>query len=158
MSGGSYDYACYTLRNNFIEEFEKNLNNDTLRIAFLDHLLKVEKAMHDIEWVDTGDYGDGDEHEAILSCLAPTGIDETVKTTIRDIANNLLALTGHSISLDVINDRVDIEEGRKLYELMQADSGPGDINTDNYHDWAADNAKKLIEEIEQHRGAATDEH
>jgi hypothetical protein len=28
--------------------------------------------MHDIEWVDSGDYSDGDEHEAIKACLAPT--------------------------------------------------------------------------------------
>jgi hypothetical protein len=92
MSGGAYEYACFSLRNNFIEEFEKNTNNDPLRIAFLDHLLKVEKAMHDIEWVDSGDKSDGDEHEAIKACLAPTGLDETVKATLRDYANNLLAI------------------------------------------------------------------
>jgi hypothetical protein len=55
MSGGSYEYACFSLNNNFIEEFERNLKGDPLRIAFLDHIRKVEKAMHDIEWVDSGD-------------------------------------------------------------------------------------------------------
>jgi hypothetical protein len=82
MSGGSYEYACFSLNNNFIEEFERNLKGDPLRIAFLDHIRKVEKAMHDIEWVDSGDYSDGDEHEAIKACLAPTGLDETVRTTL----------------------------------------------------------------------------
>ena len=93
MSGGSYDYACYSLENNFIEELERNTNHDPLRIAFLEHIRKVAKAMHDIEWVDSSDYGPGDEHEAIKACLSPDGIiDETVKTTLRDYANSLLKI------------------------------------------------------------------
>ena len=79
MSGGSYEYACFSLENNFIEEFEKHTNNDPLRVAFLEHIRKVAKAMHDIEWVDSGDYGKSDEHEAIKACLAPTGLDESVR-------------------------------------------------------------------------------
>ena len=40
-----------------------------LRKAFRRHLMKVAKALHDIEWVDSGDYGEGDEGEAIRVCL-----------------------------------------------------------------------------------------
>jgi len=40
------------------------------RKAFYAHLKKVSAALHDIEWVDSGDYGRGDENEAIRACLA----------------------------------------------------------------------------------------
>lgn len=88
MSGGHYDYACYMF-GDFVEEFKKNLNNDPLRIAFCEHLEKIGKAMHDIEWVDSGDYGAGDEHESIKACLLPTGLDETVKHNLRIMAQKL---------------------------------------------------------------------
>ena len=39
------------------------------RAAFSQHLTRVAKALHDIEWVDSGDYGPGDENEAIMACL-----------------------------------------------------------------------------------------
>lgn len=41
------------------------------RRAFAKHLEKVAKALHDIEWVDSCDYGKGDEDAAIDACLAP---------------------------------------------------------------------------------------
>jgi len=95
MSGGSYDYACFKL-SLFIDEFERNLHNDPLRIAFLEHLKKVQKAMHDIEWVDSGDYSDGGEHDSIKACLAPGGIDEAVKQHLRKYAESLLNIVGNS--------------------------------------------------------------
>lgn len=91
MSGGSYDYACHRV-DDFIEEFEKNTRDDPLRIAFLAHLRKVGKAMHDIEWVDSGDYGDGDEHEAIKACLDLTSLSETLKETLRERLTSLAAM------------------------------------------------------------------
>ena len=48
--------------------------NTPLRLAFKAHLKKVVQALHDIEWVDSGDYGVGDEVEAIEACL--TGDDK----------------------------------------------------------------------------------
>jgi hypothetical protein len=89
MSGGSYDYACFTLQNNFIEEFEKYTKGDPLRIAFLAHIKLVFQAMHDIEWVDSGDCSEGDEHEAIKACLAPKGLDETAKNILRALARDI---------------------------------------------------------------------
>lgn len=42
-----------------------------LRKAFRKHLDKVINALHDIEWVDSCDYSDGDEDDAIRACLSP---------------------------------------------------------------------------------------
>ena len=58
MSGGSYDYAYYK-----VQDMADQLKNDPseLRRAFAEHLSLVATAMHDIEWVDSSDYGrDGD--------------------------------------------------------------------------------------------------
>jgi len=51
---------------------DANFTCDTIeRKAFAAHMIKVAKALHDIEWVDSGDYGPGDDSEAIRACLAP---------------------------------------------------------------------------------------
>ena len=65
MSGGSmnYLYSKLELDANFCE-------NTPERRAFAKHLKLVAKAMHDIEWVDSGDYGPGDDTEAIRACLS----------------------------------------------------------------------------------------
>lgn len=41
------------------------------RRAFAAHLELVAKALHDIEWVDSCDYGPGDENAAIMACISP---------------------------------------------------------------------------------------
>ena len=41
-----------------------------LRIWFVEHLRLVSDAMHDIEWVDSGDDGPGDEVDALEKVLA----------------------------------------------------------------------------------------
>lgn len=74
MSGGSYNYAY---RN--IEEIEIRPKT-ALRRAFQAHLALVAKAMHDIEWVDSSDYSDGAEDEAIRACLGSHGeLDHLIK-------------------------------------------------------------------------------
>ncbi len=51
-------------------EYEANfVTNTPERLAFKVHLAKVAKALHDIEWVDSGDKGPGDENDAIRACL-----------------------------------------------------------------------------------------
>lgn len=67
MSGGSYDYA-YRDMDSFIRDLDRNASTP-LRKAFVKHLAKVAKAMHDVEWVDSGDYSEGDEDKAIAACL-----------------------------------------------------------------------------------------
>ncbi len=65
MSGGSYDYVFTK-----IEEIDILSFNSSLKRQIFQRLLKlVAQAMHDIEWVDSGDYGVGDEIEAIDACL-----------------------------------------------------------------------------------------
>jgi hypothetical protein len=64
MSGGSMNYLYSKL------EYDANFKQDTPeRRAFAKHLKLVAKALHDIEWVDSGDYGPGDDIEAIRACL-----------------------------------------------------------------------------------------
>jgi hypothetical protein len=65
MSGGAYQYAFYR-----IEELAADIAaTSPLRKVFKAHLVKVAKACRDIEWVDSGDCGPGDEDEAIRACL-----------------------------------------------------------------------------------------
>lgn len=65
MSGGSYNYVFGQ-----IESLADNLRCDTpLRRAFQKHLRLVAKAAHDIEWVDSCDYGEGDDEDAIRACM-----------------------------------------------------------------------------------------
>ena len=63
MSGGSLDYVCYKL-DDAIEVIERRATT-VLQIAFAAHLKDVSKALHDLEWVFSGDYGDGDDVEAL---------------------------------------------------------------------------------------------
>lgn len=81
MSGGSYDYAYRHIEQlaDDIECRTKTPRTDgfdqmppdvvVLRLRFVEHLRKVAQAAHDIEWVDSGDYGDGAEVEAIEAVL-----------------------------------------------------------------------------------------
>jgi hypothetical protein len=66
MSGGSMNYLSSRI------EMDATFKTHTaLRKAFRKHLDKVIKALHDIEWVDSCDYSDGDEEDAIRACLSP---------------------------------------------------------------------------------------
>jgi hypothetical protein len=67
MSGGSYDYAYRKIE--ALASEIKSRAQTSERKAFADHLLKVAKAAHDIEWVDSCDYGVGDENKSIRECL-----------------------------------------------------------------------------------------
>ena len=64
MSGGSMNYLYSRL------EYDATFHTNTPeRVALKKHLEKVSKALHDIEWVDSGDYGPGDEYESIRACI-----------------------------------------------------------------------------------------
>jgi hypothetical protein len=68
MSGGSYNYI-YTQ----IQELAGELRNqatDPRRAAFAKLLDLVGEAMGDIEWVDSSDYGPGDDHKSIDAVFA----------------------------------------------------------------------------------------
>jgi hypothetical protein len=68
MSGGSYNYECFRVHD--VAEQIRNTNTDPRRAAFQKLLLLVSDAMHDIEWVDSCDYGPGDDHAAIDAVFA----------------------------------------------------------------------------------------
>ena len=65
MSGGSMNY----LYSKVLHQSEFALDTPE-REAFAAHLKLVAQALHDIEWVDSGDYGPGDENAAIRACLS----------------------------------------------------------------------------------------
>jgi hypothetical protein len=71
LSGGSYDYISFKL-----DDVAANLRNqesDPRRAAFAKLLKLVSTALHDIEWVDSCDYGPGDENAAIDAVFAALG-------------------------------------------------------------------------------------
>lgn len=72
MSGGSYNYVYFKF-----EEFAENLRNNgnPRREAFRKIVALVAKAAYDIEWVDSSDYGPGDENAAIDALLSALGSD-----------------------------------------------------------------------------------
>lgn len=73
MSGGSMNYLYSRLLSD--ATFPANTPE---RRAFRDHLALVSQALHDIEWVDSGDYGCGRENPAIARCV--TAADVLVAT------------------------------------------------------------------------------
>lgn len=66
MSGGAYDYVYQRIWDIEIE----GQHECPRRAAFQKLLGLVATAMHDIEWVDSGDCSPGDEHAAIDACFA----------------------------------------------------------------------------------------
>lgn len=67
MSGGSHDYAY-----RHVEEMADALcqaDETPLRRAFAEHLRLVAQAMHDVEWVDSCDYGRTGDENAIRKVL-----------------------------------------------------------------------------------------
>ena len=72
MSGGSYDYVYSKIYEIDVRTKTPNLK----RLAFQKLLTLVAAAMHDIEWVDSGDYGEGDEIRAIDACFSFLKVNE----------------------------------------------------------------------------------
>jgi hypothetical protein len=72
MSGGSLDYICFK-----VEVASSSIRERATcpeHIAFANHLDNVSAALHDIEWVLSGDTGLGDEIPAIMECIAPSDV------------------------------------------------------------------------------------
>jgi hypothetical protein len=78
MSGGSLNYAYAKLEMIVDEIEERDLaplkpKLTPLQREFAEHLRLVVKALHDLEWVWSADYGEGDEEPAILAVLGRMG-------------------------------------------------------------------------------------
>ncbi len=78
MSGGSMDYLYRR-----VEDANIYVESD-LHQAFIEHLQLVAKALHDIEWVQGGDYGKGDDLEAIRAVLGKDADQLALKVAIRN--------------------------------------------------------------------------
>ena len=86
MSGGSMNYLYSKL------EYDATFRTDTPeRKAFAKHLQRVAKALHDIEWVDSSDYGPGDENDAIRACLGDALVLEAAIEQAHEAAKVLRA-------------------------------------------------------------------
>jgi len=89
MSGGSLDYLYSKLEYSVVDIPDRG---NPLRKAFKKHLQLVARALHDIEWVDSGDYSQGDEEEAIKACL-PDYQKLVLEALIEDGDNLMAALS-----------------------------------------------------------------
>jgi len=63
MSGGSLDYVCYKI-DDAADSIEARATTP-LQKAFAAHLRDISTALHDLEWVFSGDYSEGDEVAAL---------------------------------------------------------------------------------------------
>lgn len=83
MSGGSHEYAY-----RHVQDMADTLSGDRspLRRAFAEHLKLVAAAMHDVEWVDSCDYGRDGDVEAIRKVVSPA----TVLVTVKEDAERVL--------------------------------------------------------------------
>ncbi len=93
MSGGSMNYLYSRIQSDL--SFSENTPQ---RKAFMAHMQLVIKALHDIEWVDSSDYGEGDENEAIMTCIGERGVlkqlIDDAKRVQNDLAEELKKATG----------------------------------------------------------------
>jgi hypothetical protein len=98
MSGGSYSYA-YQRLDDFADELREvggcgdYAAPPFVRRAFAEHCRKVARAMHAIEWNDSGD-GHRDELALIKAVLEPTAADVEALKYLRDAATKVLAYLG----------------------------------------------------------------
>lgn len=78
MSGGSMDYLYSR-----VEDAANIIGGTPERKAFARHLYRVAEALHDIEWVDSCDYGPGDENAAIMACVSGSDVLESAIESAR---------------------------------------------------------------------------
>ena len=76
MSGGSLDYIYHKVED--VADSIENRTDEPLYRAFADHLRVVSKALHDIEWEFSGDYGSGDAEESIKKVLGDSADKKSI--------------------------------------------------------------------------------
>lgn len=69
MSGGSYDYACFRVKD--VAGEIRSRHRQPLFVAFADHLERVADVMQSIEWADSGDTLQEDAERDIRAFLSP---------------------------------------------------------------------------------------
>jgi hypothetical protein len=93
MSGGSYDYISGRVEEaaGMVARRADGAPNESLRRAFAAHLELVSIALHDLEWVDSGDTSPGDEEAAIRKVISP---EAELAMTVQRAEKALEALRG----------------------------------------------------------------
>jgi len=87
MSGGSINYAYSKLDDAIVTIRDRA--NTPLQRAFADHLDKVSKALHDLEWEWSCDYGLGDSDAAIRQVVGQCAEIERTMNDARTIIADL---------------------------------------------------------------------
>lgn len=90
MSGGSLDYVYLKVQD--VADSLKSKERTPAQRAFAKHLDLVAEALRDIEWVLSGDYGKGDEEEAIKKVLNnkyPILTKDVLAEDIKDLIKEL---------------------------------------------------------------------
>lgn len=87
MSGGSLNYVYHQ-----VEDAAHSVSiraKTPLHRAFAAHLMKVSKALHDIEWLFSDDYSPGQEVDAIRAVVTPAAVLETATEHARAALSEL---------------------------------------------------------------------
>jgi hypothetical protein len=87
MSGGSLDYV-YGRVDDAAQSIMQQSKNP-LYAAFAKHLIKVAKALHDLEWVLSGDCSEPSEVAAIRAVISPTEELDSVREEAEVAFKNL---------------------------------------------------------------------
>ena len=81
MSGGEWDYVYGKFYDVAVRLAE---SKSPLRRALGNHIELIAKAMHDIEWVDSGDTEPGSEREAIEAVFGGLAESKEIEILIAD--------------------------------------------------------------------------
>lgn len=102
MSGGSLNYACHEVAD--IGDRVARKAQTPLHRALATHLDLVAKALHDLEWVLSGDYSEGAEVEAIQACIGDHAELAQLVVEARTAADALNEATTRAGSLSVLRN------------------------------------------------------
>ena len=107
MSGGSLDYV-YSRVEMAADEIRSNCPG-SLHQAFADHLAKVSKALHDIEWVLSDDYGAGDDEKAIREVLGAAKLDQDAgQSAARKALAEIMAISPEQLATASTNNACEL--------------------------------------------------
>ena len=90
MSGGHYGFAYGRLQDITLERCQTDKRRRLMNVL----IRLMADALHDIEWVDSGDYGPGDDHKAIDAVLTFLGGDPETKAKALAYDNIVAIVTG----------------------------------------------------------------
>lgn len=103
MSGGSLDYACHKVEH--IADMIKERATKPEHLAFMRHLYNVAEALHDLEWVWSGDYGDGNEMKAIMTVITPSDVLESAVEDAKKAMSELDYAIKNTGRIALLNER-----------------------------------------------------